>query len=104
MSAPSRASRSLSGIQKSRKWAEFVYQHALSNGWDAFTIETTFQGKTTVTTMPASEKINGSYIYAGSYNKRLDAGIPISMRDAMSLALQYRRNHPDVYQLWESQL
>ena len=102
--ASTRSSHSLSGIQKSRKWAEFVYQQSMTHGWDSFVIETTIQGKTTITTMPASEERNGSYIYRGSYNKRLDAGISISMRDAMSLALQYKREHPEIYQLWESQL
>lgn len=99
-----RSSHSLAGLQKSRKWAEFVYQQSLAHGWDSFTIENIYQGKTIFISMPASEERNGQYIYAGSYNKRLGAGIPLSMRDALSLAIQYRKTHPDVYQLWELQL
>jgi hypothetical protein len=101
MSSVSRRS-ALSGLQKSRKWAEFVYQHSLAHGWEAFTIETIHQGKTHVIEMPASELRNGVYIYTGSFNKRLEAGIPLSMRDALSLALQYKKTHPEMYALWES--
>lgn len=105
VAASSRSSKSsLSGLHRSRKWAEFVYLHALAHGWEAFIVETTFQGKTTFTEMPASEERNGSHIYRGSYNKRLETGIVISMKDAMSLALYYKRIHPEMYQLWESQL
>jgi ribosomal protein L13E len=103
MSRASRPSHSLAGLQKSRKWAEFVHQHALSHGWEAFPIETVHQGKTHVIEMPASELRNGVYIYTGSYNKRLEAGIPLSMRDAMSLALHYKKTQPEMYLLWESQ-
>ncbi len=103
MSRASSSSRSLTGLQKSRKWAEYVYQHSLSHGWDAFPIETISQGKTHVVEMPASELHNGTYIYTGSYNKRLEAGIPISMRDAMSLAIYYKKTRSEMYVLWESQ-
>lgn len=83
------------GLIKSRRWAEFVKQHALQNGWESFALTPTIQ-------MPASEEKNGVHIYQGSYQKAIDRGETISLRDAMALAVIYKSSRPIMYATWEA--
>jgi hypothetical protein len=91
-------------LLKSRKWAEYVLEYSQRNGWEPFQIENRYQDQIRYISMPGSEfdEKKGIYFYKGSYNKRLEAGIQITMRDAMSLALQMKKTHPEMYQEWES--
>jgi hypothetical protein len=96
------ARRPSNQLLKSRKWAEYVLEYSQRNGWEEFKIETRNQDQITHIQMPQSELHNGIHIYKGSYDKRLESGIQMSMRDAMSLALEMKRIHPEIYQKWES--
>lgn len=80
---------------KSRRWAEFVHQDALKNGWDSFQLTPKIK-------MPESQKMNEIYCYRGSYNKSLGRGEVISLRDAMSLAVIYKTTRPMMYAAWEA--
>jgi len=106
MSAPRRQMGISNQLLKSRKWAEYVLEYSQRNGWESFQIENHHQGKISYIQMPRSEldEKKGIHIYQGSYNKRLEAGIKISMRDAMSLALEMKKTRPEMYFEWESTL
>jgi len=102
--APRRQMGISNQLLKSRKWAEYVLEYSQRNGWESFQIENRNQGQISYIQMPASEldEKKGIHIYTGSYNKRLEAGIQITMRDAMSLALHLKKMRPEMYQEWES--
>jgi hypothetical protein len=87
---------------KSRKWAEYVFHYSVANGWDSFQIQSTYNGAIYTTEMPSSELYNGIHIYNGSFNKKLQSGIRITMRDALSLALSYKTTRPQMYSEWET--
>ena len=83
------------GLIKSRRWAEFVHQHALKMGWESFALTPAIQ-------MPESEEKDGIHIYCGSYNKQLGRGQVITLRDAMALAVIYKSSRPIMYATWEA--
>lgn len=84
------------GLIKSRRWAEFVHQHALKNGWESFAVTPTVK-------MPESEEKDGIHIYRGSYDKQHGRGQVISLRDAMTLAMIYKSSRPIMYATWEAE-
>lgn len=85
------------GLIKSRRWAEFVLQHALENGWQSFALTPTIQ-------LPESEEKDGIHIYRGSFDKKLGRGQVITLRDAMALAVIYKTTRPEMYATWETTL
>lgn len=96
-------------LRKPRAWVEYTLQHALANGWEAFTIHQTHKDKETgekteeVIEMPASILHEGAHVYADSVNEKNPSGKQLIHKDAMSLS-KYRKesNHP-TYAEFEAQ-
>ncbi len=81
-------------LKKPRAWVDFTLQHALENGWEAFTVYQTKKNKVTgekeeeEIEMPASVLHDGAYVYEGSVTEKTPAGRQLIHKDAMSLSKQ----------------
>lgn len=96
-------------LRKPRAWVEYTLQHALENGWEAFTIHQTHKDKETgekteeVIEMPASILHEGAHVFADSVNEKNPTGKQLIHKDAMSLSKQRKKaNHP-TYAEFEAQ-
>ena len=81
-------------LRKPRAWVDFTLQHALENGWEAFTVFQTKKDKITgekieeEIEMPGSILHDGAYVYEGSVTEKTPAGKQLIHKDAMSLSKQ----------------
>jgi hypothetical protein len=81
-------------LRKPRAWVDFTLQHALQNGWEAFTVYQTKKDKVTgekeeeEIEMPGSVLHDGAYVYQGSVTEKTPAGRQLIHKDAMSLSKQ----------------
>jgi hypothetical protein len=81
-------------LRKPRAWVDFTLQHALQNGWEAFTVYQTKKDKVTgekeeeEIEMPGSVLHDGAYVYDGSVTEKTPAGRQLIHKDAMSLSKQ----------------
>jgi hypothetical protein len=79
-------------LDKPRGWVNWVLQHALTNGWESFTITQKKKGSDEIEEieMPSSElNEDGAYIYKGSVTEKEPKGKQITLKHAMSLSKQY---------------
>jgi len=81
-------------LRKPRAWVDFTLQHALTNGWESFTVFQSKKNKETGETieeeivMPGSELYEGAHIYEGSVSEKYPSGRQLIHKDAMSLSKQ----------------
>jgi hypothetical protein len=81
-------------LRKPRAWVDFTLQHALQNGWEAFTVYQTKKDKVTgekeeeEIEMPGSVLHDGAHVYDGSVTEKTPAGRQLIHKDAMSLSKQ----------------
>ena len=102
-------------LRKPRAWVDFTLQHALENGWEAFTVFQTKKDKVTgekieeEIEMPASILHDGAYVYEGSVTDKCPTGKQLIHKDAMSLSKQRwapkekTGTHPELYAEFEAQ-
>ena len=101
-------------LRKPRAWVDFTLQHALENGWEAFTVFQTKKNKVTgekeeeEIEMPASVLHDGAHVYDGSVTEKCPAGKQLIHKDAMSLSKQRwapkekTGSHPELYAEFEA--
>ena len=81
-------------LRKPRAWVDFTLQHALENGWEAFTVYQTKKDKDSgekieeEIEMPGSVLHDGAHVYEGSVTDKTPAGRQLIHKDAMSLSKQ----------------
>jgi len=71
-------------LRKPRRWVEATLEDALANGWEKFVAR---KGKEEIE-YPASELVDGAYIFPGSVDAKNPNGKQIIMAQAMSLSAQ----------------
>jgi hypothetical protein len=74
---------------------DFVFKHALENGWEEFTVHQSRKDKMTGETVEEEIEMSGSilhdgcYVYEGSVTEKTPAGKQLIQKDAMSLSKHY---------------
>lgn len=97
--------KSYDQLKKPRAWVNFVLQHALQNGWEAFSITQLKRNKDTkkveseeIIDMPESECVDGVYYYKGSVDPTTGKGKTMITKHAMTLSKVYKNNKPELYE------
>ena len=99
-------------LKKPRAWVEFTLNHALENGWEAFTVvqkkKVRGEGGQDVTLeeqieMPASELHDGAYVFKGSVTEKTPQGRQLIHKEAMSLSKQRKDANHSTYAEFEAQ-
>ena len=99
-------------LKKPRAWVEFTLNHALENGWEAFTVvqkkKVRGEGGQDVTLeeqieMPASELHDGAYVFEGSVTEKTPQGRQLIHKEAMSLSKQRKDASHSTYAEFEAQ-
>lgn len=99
------SNKSYDQLKKPRAWVNFVLQHALQNGWEAFSITQLKRNKDTkkveseeIIDMPESECVDGVYYYKGSVDPTTGKGKTMITKHAMTLSKVYKTNKPELYE------
>lgn len=93
-------------LEKPRAWVNFVLQHAQQNGWEAFEFSENKTDKLTgekvknTRTMPASDCVNGVYVFDSEVEAERK---PMTPKFAMTLSKQYKVEKSDLYAEFEAQ-
>lgn len=94
-------------LRKNCEWVKFTLQHALTNGWESFTVsqKKTEEGKSITEEVTMSESVmhEGAHVYADSVDESNPTGTQIVHAQAMSLSKQRKDSGHESYAEFEEQ-
>jgi antitoxin component of MazEF toxin-antitoxin module len=85
-------------LTKNVEWCKWVKNHALKNGWPAFIRKE--KGPHLEILMAESEERDGAHVYSDS---PANAPKQITLKEAMSLGVQYKNDQPALYREFEAE-
>lgn len=94
-------------LRKNCEWVKFTLQHALTNGWESFTVSQnkTVDGKSVIEEVTMSESVmhEGAHVYADSVDDSNPSGTQIVHAQAMSLSKQRKDSGHESYAEFEEE-
>ena len=94
-------------LRKNCEWVAFTLQHALTNGWESFTVsqKKKVNGEQITEEVEMSESImhDGAHVYSDSVNESNPSGSQIVHAQAMSLSKQRKDSGHESYTEFEQQ-